>query len=200
MAIYQPGIRDRHQRTKRKGSRNVVAVLSLTAMVDMFTVLAVFLLQNFHVEEIEFKDNIEMPEAQAVKKLLKSRVVSVSKEDIIIDKYRVALLSDVQDQESWMIDDLYTRMQELIEEARSKVKAELGVRIREAMMDDERAAEIEQELEKEVTRITVQADKEIDFLTLKKVLYTLTEAGAAEINFAVFERKKRELPPEEADL
>jgi biopolymer transport protein ExbD len=196
MAIYTPGIRDRHQRTRRKGSRNVVAVLSLTAMVDMFTVLAVFLLQNFQVEEIEFKDNIEMPEAQAVKKLLKSRVVSVSKDDIIVDKYRVALMKDVQAQDSWMIDDLYTKTQELIEEARTKVRAELGVRIREAMMDDERATQIEQELEKEVTRITVQADKEIDFLSLKKVLFTITEAGAAEINFAVFERKKRNLPQE----
>lgn len=174
----------------------MVAVLSLTAMVDMFTVLAVFLLQNFQVEEIEFKDNIEMPEAQAVKKLLKSRVVSVSKDDIIVDKYRVALMKDVQAQDSWMIDDLYTKTQELIEEARTKVRAELGVRIREAMMDDERATQIEQELEKEVTRITVQADKEIDFLSLKKVLFTITEAGAAEINFAVFERKKRNLPQE----
>jgi biopolymer transport protein ExbD len=38
-------------------------------------------------------------------------------------------------------------------------------------------------------KITVQADKEIDFLTVKKILYTLTEAGAGEINFAVMKRE-----------
>ena len=49
MAIYVPGKRDR--RGVRAGAkRNVVAVLQLTAMVDMFTVLVVFLLQKlcFH--------------------------------------------------------------------------------------------------------------------------------------------------------
>jgi biopolymer transport protein ExbD len=34
-------------------------------------------------------------------------------------------------------------------------------------------------------RVTVQADKVIDAGTVKKVMYTLTEAGASEINFAV---------------
>ena len=34
-------------------------------------------------------------------------------------------------------------------------------------------------------RVTVQADKVVDSGTVKKVMYTLTEAGASEINFAV---------------
>ncbi len=34
-------------------------------------------------------------------------------------------------------------------------------------------------------KITIQADKKIDFLTLKKVMYTATESGIVEINFAV---------------
>ena len=35
------------------------------------------------------------------------------------------------------------------------------------------------------SKVTIQADKGIDFLTVKKVMYTVTEAGAGEINFAV---------------
>jgi biopolymer transport protein ExbD len=34
-------------------------------------------------------------------------------------------------------------------------------------------------------KVTIQADKGMDFLTVKKVMYTVTEAGAGEINFAV---------------
>jgi biopolymer transport protein ExbD len=33
--------------------------------------------------------------------------------------------------------------------------------------------------------MTIQADQKIDFLTLKKVMYTATEAGIVQINFAV---------------
>jgi biopolymer transport protein ExbD len=46
----------------------------------------------------------------------------------------------------------------------------------------------QQKPEKEINqfrRVTVQADKKIDFLTIKKIMYTVTEAGAEEINFAV---------------
>jgi biopolymer transport protein ExbD len=38
-------------------------------------------------------------------------------------------------------------------------------------------------------KMTLQADKDIDFLSIKKVLYTLTEAGVQEINFAVIKVK-----------
>jgi biopolymer transport protein ExbD len=34
-------------------------------------------------------------------------------------------------------------------------------------------------------KVTVQADRGIDFKIIKKILYTVTEAGAGEINFAV---------------
>jgi len=45
VAIYTPGLRSR--RGRAKGSkRDAVAVLQLTAMVDLFTVLVVFLLQT----------------------------------------------------------------------------------------------------------------------------------------------------------
>ena len=38
--------------------------------------------------------------------------------------------------------------------------------------------------------MTIQADKAIDFLTLKKIMYTVTEAGVFEINFAVLKREE----------
>lgn len=47
MPIHVPGHRNRSGRQKKPVKRNAVAVLSLTAMVDMFTVLTVFLLQNY---------------------------------------------------------------------------------------------------------------------------------------------------------
>ena len=49
MPIHPPGQRYRYNKHMMKGQgtkRDVAAVLQLTAMVDMFTVLAIFLLQN----------------------------------------------------------------------------------------------------------------------------------------------------------
>ena len=68
MAIYAPGKRGRNGK-KGAVKRSTVVMLSLTAMVDMFTVLAVFLLQNYRVEEIQLKKSVPLPEATAVKKL-----------------------------------------------------------------------------------------------------------------------------------
>ena len=45
--------------SKRKGKRDVTALLSLTAMVDMFTVLVIFLLQNYNTTgEILYIPNV----------------------------------------------------------------------------------------------------------------------------------------------
>lgn len=190
MAIYAPGLRDRKQRPRTKGKRNSVVILSLTAMVDMFTVLVVFLLQNYQVQEIEFEDRIEMPEAQAVRQLLKSRVVSVSLEDITVDAQKIVDIDSVREQESWLIDGLYQQVQENIQTAKDEVRAGLRLRLQETVVDEERFTEILELMDEEITRLTVQADKNLDFLTIKKVLYTITEAGATEINFAVFEVPK----------
>ncbi|MES2857036.1 MAG: adventurous gliding motility protein S, partial [Bdellovibrionota bacterium] len=63
MPIYAPGRRDRHNRPLKGSGRKIVAMLSLTAMVDMFTVLAVFLLQNYQTtgEIIELSEEVVLP-------------------------------------------------------------------------------------------------------------------------------------------
>ena len=43
-------------------------------------------------------------------------------------------------------------------------------------------------------KITIQSDKDIDFLTVKKVMYTVSEAGAGEINFAVIKKSDKDVP------
>ena len=49
----------------------------------------------------------------------------------------------------------------------------------------------EEELDRHL-KITISADKETDFLTVKKVMYTVTEAGIVEINFAVIKTVNEE--------
>ena len=44
-------------------------------------------------------------------------------------------------------------------------------------------------------KVTLQADKDIDYLTLKKVMYSIYEAGGGPINFAVAKNVEAEIDP-----
>ena len=189
MAIYAPGRRDRHNRGMRSGKRSIVAMLSLTAMVDMFTVLAVFLLQNYQTtgEVIEIDDDVALPMASAVKELKPAHVVVVSKDAIMLDKDIVATFAQVKEQQDWKIDNLYNQLIDRFRAGEERQKL-LGLeKLREAV--DQNKSEANRNKAEDLRRVTVQADKSVDFLTIKKVMYTLYEAGSSEINFAVIKQE-----------
>ena len=66
-------------------------------------------------------------------------------------------------------------------------KKSLANKIRDAVNQNE-GEEQEDEIDS-FRKMTIQADKEIDFLTVKKVMYTVRNAGIFEINFAVIKVK-----------
>lgn len=191
MAIYVPGRRDHKNRPLNKGSRSVVAMLSMTALVDMFTVLAVFLLQNYQTtgEVIEISDKIILPKASAVKEIKAATVVTISKLNIQVNKENVATFQTVKEQEDWMIQPLQQKLQDAFKELDNKRRV-LGLGAIKQAVDNAKEKNEKQEKEDD-TRVTVQADKSVDFLTLKKVMYTVTEAGASQINFAVLKDEKK---------
>jgi biopolymer transport protein ExbD len=198
MAIYAPGKRDRRGHMNA-GKKSLVVILSLTAMVDMFTVLAVFLLQNYRVEEIQLKKSVPLPEATAVKKLKPAHVVVVTQEEIFLDDTAVANFDTVKEQEHWLIEPLAEKLKVAIEEKKQEMESGLKNALKDAIagekkdMNDMTEEEREEERAKRYAygRVTMQADKDIDFLTIKKVMYTITEAGASLINFAVTPKKNQ---------
>src|SRR3954470_19049143 len=66
------------------GSRGVYAELNLTSMVDMLTILVVFLLQTFSAsgELLVVSKNIVLPEASNFKDLERAPVIGVSKDSV----------------------------------------------------------------------------------------------------------------------
>ena len=195
MPIYTPGKRDRHGK-RGNSKRNMVVILSLTAMVDMFTVLTVFLLQNYRVEEIQLKKSVPLPEASAVKKLKPAHVVVITKEEIFLNEDPVAKFEVVKEQEHWLIEKLQVDLQKQIE--LKKKEMESGLKNALAKITDTGKEMTEEEREEERAkkfawgRVTMQVDKDIDMLTVKKVMYTITEAGASLINFAVTEKANKD--------
>lgn len=188
MPIHVPGRRSRNGR-RVSGKRSVVAVLSLTAMVDLFTVLVVFLLQNYATtgEVLEIPEGVVLPQAMEVKNLKPANVLIVSDKGVQVNNENVTDIATVRASQDWLVEPIRKKVTALIEQG-EKEKATLGKRIVKAvtnMQDQNEPAEPEMD---EFRMMTIQADKAIDFLTLKKVMYTVTEAGIYEINFAVLKR------------
>lgn len=185
MPIYAPGKRDRHGKRAPKG-RKVAVMLSLTAMVDMFTVLTVFLLQNYNTtgEVLFIPKEVELPSAQSTKELKPAHVVTISEQYIFLDEQPVLNFMDVKEQKDWFVRPLAEKLTQKIREEEVKYRQNLKTQLKQVVgnqipKDDETKA---------FRKVTVQADKKIDFMTIKKIMFTVTESGAEEINFAVIRR------------
>ncbi len=186
MPIFRPGQKFRYHKilSRKGGKREVVAALSLTAMVDMFTVLVIFLLQNYNVtgQVIFIPKEVVLPKAESIKELKPAVVVTISSKEILLDRERIIGTEDLKQQESWMIDALATRLKAAMVVAKDEYERNLQNKINQVMET------VRGETDNDPNpwnKVTIQADKGIDFLTVKKVMYTVTEAGAGEINFAV---------------
>lgn len=193
MAIYKPGQRHRnHNILKRRGNkRAVTAILSLTAMVDMFTVLAIFLLQNYNTtgEVLHIPKEVTLPKAQRVVDLKPSLVITVSSKEILVDKTRVATFEEVKKSTDWVIPKLRDQTKILLEKAKKEQNAKLKNRLAKVVST---TLGNEAEDKNAWKKVTIQADKNIDYLTLKKIMYSVYEAGGGPINFAVAKEFKKQ--------
>lgn len=188
MAIYAPGIRKGRHLVSAK--RNVVAVLQLTAMVDMFTVLVVFLLQNYASTDqiLPISEKIKLPEATQVKELKPSYVVTYSDGDIVLNSKNLGSLNEQTSGTDWVFPPLKEAIEDLIEKANQGALSDfLTAQLRRFTKSEEN----EEVLEKTPFRVTIQADEEDDFLAIKKIMFTLTEAGIKEMNFAVIKNRSK---------
>lgn len=194
MAIYIPGKRAHGRRRPGGGRRSAVVALNMTAMVDMFTVLCVFLLQNYATTNnvLPMPDKVELPKAQEVKELKPSNVVIIAGDGIMFNNSKVADFRSVREQEDWLIKTLADMLAETIKAGDAK-RGSLGSQIRTAVNEAKGASKPVDEVP-DYRKITIQSDRTVDFLTVKKVMYTVTEAGIVEINFAVLKKANESAP------
>jgi biopolymer transport protein ExbD len=186
MAIQAPGTKFRHSRilSRKQGKREVAAVLSLTAMVDMFTVLVVFLLQNYNTtgEVLYIPKEVILPQATSIKELKPSVVVTISSKEILIDKTVIVTTDLVRAQEDWLIKPLALQLATALQQSKEKFERQIQNQLK-AVVDNPNTDK--SSATPDWNKVTIQSDKGMDFLMVKKVMYTVTAAGVGEINFAV---------------
>ena len=180
MPIHVPGRRNRKNRVTAT-KRNVVAVLQLTAMVDMFTVLVVFLLQNYASTNqiLPISDRVALPKATSTAQLVPSLVVTLSKESLSFNGKDLVSFDEIRGNSEWLIEPLKEEVAQSVTRLKNEKQKDVVVTRKEGGM---KIFPYE--------KMTLQADENIDMLSIKKVMFTLTEAGIKEINFAVIQIKK----------
>lgn len=143
----------------------------LTPLVDMFTILLIFLLMSYSTggRLMYMAQNILMPESLSREQLEPAVEVAVATDRIYVDGEVI-----MDDLSSW-----YTEKKLLMPVLYEKLKM--------------KALEFKK-MEEEVPlfhfagKITIQADRAIPFHLLKKVLYTADRADFPRISLAVFQR------------
>ena len=153
------------------GRKSGYAELNLTSMVDMLTILVVFLLQTFSAsgELLTVQKNITLPEAQNWKDLEQAPIIAVSKESVTLDGRRVADAEQLnaENTSDWKITDLHDQLVTL----KNNFK-------------------LLHPSEQFTGTVIVQADRNVDFKVIKKVMYSCGLAGYQNVNFAVQQKAK----------
>jgi biopolymer transport protein ExbD len=166
---------------KGKGHRSLQVNLNLTPMIDMFTILVVFLLIVFSASgEILFQQkDIILPKAFSQRTLERVPIIGVSNEVILFEGNKVMFTSGVTEKN---YPD--SRLPELAKTLKSSHDAF----VREHPMPEDR-----QKAEKwfeNSKQIIIQADVGVRFEIIRLVMTTAAYEGYSAINFAVVPKGK----------
>lgn len=153
------------RRMKRMArGRQPMSSLSLTSLMDIFTILLLYLLVNqSDGMNMEPPKNIHLPDSIADNKPRETLVVMVSNEGVVIQGVEVITMEDVIATKSEVIKPIRDRMLEIRESA-------LG---------------LETQSEDQNREVTVMADQTVRFQQLKRIMTSCTAAGYTKISLAV---------------
>jgi biopolymer transport protein ExbD len=150
-------------------SRNRVTVtrMSLTSLMDVFTILVFFLLVNSATTEVlETPKQITLPASVVEDKPRETVVIFISPDEVTVQGEAVVLVADILETPGQDIAPIGDRLAEV----RSNV---IGLKTRVVAESQE---------------VTILADKSVPFSVIKKVLSTCTSEGFGRISLAVLQK------------
>lgn len=133
--------------------------LNITSMADMFTILLVFLLQNYSLSEVKLEliPNLNLPISSSFLNPTKLPVIFLSKDEVRLGEQKVVAVKDISDQSS-QIDPLYQAL----------------VDYKSRLPDGE----------KDKGEIILQADKDHSYQIIQKIMATASVAGFPKLKLA----------------
>ena len=178
MPIVAPGKRPAKRFEKSKilggklsrGRKSTNADLNVVPMVDMMTMLVIFLLQQYSAagEVLFMQKDIKLPDAQHGQMIEMAPVVAVSAEQVVVTGVKVA---DVRELDS---DSGYLNIPALEERLRDEKKRWEFIHQQDPSKKWDGV-------------VNIQADKAVPFRIVKRVMYSCGVAGYFNVNFAALD-------------
>jgi biopolymer transport protein ExbD len=141
--------------------------MSLTSLMDVFTILVFFLLVNSATTEVlETPKQITLPASVVEDKPRETVVIFISPDQVTVQGEAVVLVADILTMPGQDIAPIGDRLAEV----RSNV---IGLKTRVVAESQE---------------VTILADKSVPFSVIKKVLSTCTSQGFGRISLAVLQK------------
>jgi biopolymer transport protein ExbD len=148
-------------------NKNAVPKLSLTSLMDVFTILVFFLLFNSGTAEVlQQPKQIKLPDSVVEAKPRETVVIFVGTEDVLVQGVPVARVADIQAAQDPEIAPISARLAELSGNV-------IG-------LSTQAIAESQE--------VTVLADKSVPFSVVKKIMATCTGQGYTRVSLAVLQK------------
>lgn len=154
----------RRMKRMAKAGRNYTASLSLTSLMDVFTILVLYLLVNQSSGTVlDPPREIKLPDSIVETLPRETLLVSVSDEQVVVNGVLTATVQEVLDNKDDVVEAIRDRM--------AQIKAS-------TLSSDAQAAD-------QSAEVTIMANKAIHFNVLKRVMTSCTAAGFTKISLAV---------------
>ncbi len=156
------------KRNRRIKIRSVRTPLRLTSMMDILTVLLLFLLKSFVIEGEVMTPvpGVDLPESSSDTTPRASVVIAIFDDSVMMDGDVVASISAAVASTNLIIESLAVRL----DEARTKAEEIAQYRGGEEVFEG---------------KVSIQGDRDIDFAILQRVMFTCTVSGYENISLAV---------------
>jgi biopolymer transport protein ExbD len=163
----------RFSRTKRRKRSDGTVKLNITSMIDMFTLMVVFLLKNYSSQGqlVTPATGLLLPSSSIEKNATEALSVKVSKTTILVENEVVideSMFASIMNQKEFMIDALFTVLKRNHDEAQ-KSSERFGTEFS--------------------GKISIQGDVEIPYNILTRVMYTCGQAGFPDMNLVVYRKE-----------
>lgn len=148
------------------------ARLNLTAMVDVFTVLLVFLLKSYAAEGslTAAAPNLELPSSTSSLAPQATVTITVSEDALFVEDERIGSLKSLASAEGLYLPSLGHALKTRADKARLIAGRNQSVSFQ--------------------GRVTIMGDKNTPFATLERIMYTASVSEFGEIALAVYQRKR----------
>jgi biopolymer transport protein ExbD len=164
------------------------AGLNITSMMDMMTIILVFLLKSYSTSDVSVapSEDLELPVSTVKKQIEMAVNLIVSKKNIVVDGVPVLSLEKVPDEDNPGQSKLQVpedqRNGQLIEALLDELskKADIAKNIGQQSGSEDHAFK---------GRLLIQCDKKLPFEVLRQVMYTAGQAQFSEFKFVVYKQE-----------